>query len=252
MKEQMASTEHHPIPAEPLPQPYQSSAHKHETTISGDIGVSGKIIVNLGPEETLAKTTESDYQKSQDRKKLFWEKLGFLVLTIYASLTFWQSCSTQKIASLTQQQVNASLRPYVGLEKVDVVSDMTVPTIRYIAVAKNYGSIPADGLTVNARSDIEYGGTTHTFQSPSAMNPIRLNPGSIQSFPHDLVIDKNSAGADTAGAVMSLIISGEAHWTVYIKYSYQWQDHTETQCYHFVYQPKLSGLGFVGADCPSQ
>jgi hypothetical protein len=132
-------------PPKPKTQQNNSGAGEQKCSVTGDMHVRGEITVQPSPEEKLTRETTEGKHDAKDRKKLWLECASFGVLTIYASLTLWQSCSSQKIVNLTRTQFITDQRPYIS--STNTLSEGPLPApLKGMQVGieyTNFGKSPA-------------------------------------------------------------------------------------------------------------
>ena len=83
----------------PNPKSHDNGGHDEQRTIAGDVRIVGEIQVEPTPRESLARETADHKDEARKRKHWRLEIASFGVLTIYAALTWIQSC--QSIRSAT-------------------------------------------------------------------------------------------------------------------------------------------------------
>jgi hypothetical protein len=143
------------------PNPNDHGAGDQKRGVSGDVTVSGKILIEASPKERLSRDTAEKNQDTKDRKKWWLEVTTLVVVSIYASLTAWQGCLTHKIAKTAQDTYAAVDRPYIGVNHISVElagpdeqgrivnldnSPEKATRMAFIVEVKNFGSVPGENL----------------------------------------------------------------------------------------------------------
>jgi hypothetical protein len=137
-------------------QPKNKDTQNEERGVSGNVHVRGEVVVEFGPEET--NTRNSSEKKEDARKRKIWwlEVATFIVLSIYAGLTAWQSWSTQKIVTLTREQFTKDQRPYVWISKPKFFPPQSGQKMSATVDFLNFGKSPALNIKTDFRS-LEFG-----------------------------------------------------------------------------------------------
>ena len=131
-------------------------SRNRETSIVGDVIVSGEISVEPGPRAALARRTEQESNELAQGKQLYWARATFWIVTFYAILTFWQGCESHNLVVISRKTYEASNRPYVGEAGTVFIRDeepnkaqnggktVDPPDGARLSISmKNYGSAPA-------------------------------------------------------------------------------------------------------------
>jgi len=124
--------------------------HDQKRSVSGNVHVRGEILVEPTPKEALAREATESKHDAHERKKLWWEKATFYVVTVYALLTAvisWQSVrsanAAKSAADTAKDALHVSERAYIsiGIPHLDVEKKtMYVPLV-------NSGHIPSGPVT---------------------------------------------------------------------------------------------------------
>jgi hypothetical protein len=181
--------------------PDDHGAGNQKRSVSGDVTVSGKIIIEASPEEKLSRDAAEKKRDSKDRKKKWLEIATLAVVTIYAGLTAWQAAESRRAAKAAEDsiaqnrdQFRRDQRPYIwatntGLgtpqyffPKPDEVAPGYTGPVGQIFWAyhfTNYGKSPAYNVITIARGmklgkDSQFQ-ASHNFSSPNTGTP--LPPG---------------------------------------------------------------------------
>jgi hypothetical protein len=146
-------------PDERHAQPNQTGASYNERHISGGINVRGEIEAKRPPDLTQEHRTERNEDQTSSRKKFVVEIATLIVVTIYAGLTFWQACTTQKIANLTKKTYETSQRPYIGVNGIAARFDFRPNDkirnpkdaigLQFQCEIKNFGPVPGTNFSAS-------------------------------------------------------------------------------------------------------
>jgi hypothetical protein len=141
----------HPKPGggRPNPQSDRQTANSEKRNVTGNVQVSGEILVDAGPKESLSRDIAQKKQDAKDRQKWWLEIATFAIVTIYAGLTAFQAYETREAVAAAQKanaQALEAVRPWVGPSGPIVMTKITdgqVQQIEYTTKLKNFGGSPA-------------------------------------------------------------------------------------------------------------
>jgi hypothetical protein len=124
-------------------------AQEEKRSVTGKLHVNGEVEIRVPREVQNENAIAKEKADRRDGLKLRVEVLTllfgvltFLVVGIYAILTYWQARSTQTLVDLTRKQFTADQRPYVLAVKVVKNQDAAGRTFFDLATA-DYGRSPA-------------------------------------------------------------------------------------------------------------
>ncbi|MGB8990094.1 MAG: hypothetical protein WCC37_26090 [Candidatus Sulfotelmatobacter sp.] len=90
------------------PDPNHQEADNYQRHISGSIHVRGEIEAKRPPDLAKEHNTERQEDATHARKTFVVEIITLIVVAIYAGLTAWQGCSTQKAANATTRAADTA------------------------------------------------------------------------------------------------------------------------------------------------
>ena len=112
-----------------------------------DVRVKGEILFEPTPKEALARKSDTEQRDTREKKRWWLEVSSFFVLTLYAGLTFWQGCNTQRIAD----QFAADQRAWIGITDVSTPPELTNGTVLNPSISiVNSGKTPASNVIQRA------------------------------------------------------------------------------------------------------
>jgi len=129
------------------PAPNDHSASNQQSRVSGDVSVSGKIVVEASPKESLARDAAEKKQDAKDKKKWWLEVTTLVIVTVYALLTAWVGCSSQQAAVTASK----NLADFEAVEAAQISIEFA-PTVKM--------GKPGQGLLVNGTIDVTNIGQT--------------------------------------------------------------------------------------------
>ena len=97
------------------------------------------------PPDLAKKNDAADKKKeARDKLRLRVEVSGLIIVIIYAGLTAWQACSTQRIVILTRDQYHVDQRAWVGVTEIATPPELHEGTdLNSTAYLANTGKTPA-------------------------------------------------------------------------------------------------------------
>ena len=160
------------------PGPHQQNAKDEKRSVSGNVHVRGEIVVEPSPSEAKARNTRDEKEETRKRKVWWLEIATFVVLSIYAGLTFWLAFSSQQSVDTENRAIEQAKtqfaedqRPYIWMGQrenggdVEIRHGNTFGPLNVTLWFKNYGRSPA---IVNAISgDVEVGPNAVRLVHPS-------------------------------------------------------------------------------------
>lgn len=98
------------------PTPRDDSARKQDCRISGKVDVDRVIEANISRGFINQYKAARNENTPRDNWRFFLEILTLIALLVYAALTAWQGCSSQKILDVTRDQFREATRPRVVIQ----------------------------------------------------------------------------------------------------------------------------------------
>jgi len=213
----------HPKPGggNPHPKPKNNDAGDKERNISGNVHVRGEIMVELGPEEANARGSSEKKEDARKRKVWWLEVATFIVLSIYAGFTAWQSWSTQRIVNLTREQFTKDQRPWLAVDPPTETVKGVFP-FKLNMLIRNTGRTPARNVIVkfNAFPFLSSEEPRFIFKGdPVPFGPIA--PNAYHIFTYRGQTNENNEGVPNGytyyayGSVAYQDVFTDKHWITY-------------------------------------
>ena len=123
-------------------------------------------------------------EEARKRKTWLLEIATFVVLFIYAGLTFWQARSTAHLVKITEDNTKKQLRAYVTIDEIKLRPDgpvtANIPT-QFIITFKNTGQTPAQRLVFTPLHGDEVSSSlcTTVISKPVYYSVTNLGPGQL-------------------------------------------------------------------------
>jgi hypothetical protein len=112
--------------------------------VAGSIQIRGGVETTIPANLVKKRDAAEEYKEARDKFRLRVEVAGLVVVLIYAGLTAWQACSTQRIATLTHDQYQVDQRPWLGVTEIatppELHEGVDLNSTAYLA---NTGKTPA-------------------------------------------------------------------------------------------------------------
>ena len=138
--------------------------------ISGNIHVTGDIETHVPPKIAQQREAAEVKKESRDFVRFVVECATVVLIAIYAGLTLWQGCLTRELVVLGQKTYDASQRPYIGLNTIEIdyvnskdpdrTHSSKFPTdqsdgLAFTIKIKNFGPVPGTNYKARCKGFVD-------------------------------------------------------------------------------------------------
>jgi hypothetical protein len=188
--------------------------------------VLGQIQESTWNNQILAAQTESAIQSASESSIATRKQL---------EMTDKQIQIAQRQIALSEKVFEASERPYIGVDQISMSGDSTKNKINFVATIKNFGSNPAEWVTIE-RHWYWNGTEMIRMDKPLKRNKGIFFPGSTRNL-GDVFSNVDFKGLD----------SDTHHWTVKISSTYRWSTKHYRYCEQWEYAPAAQTFETLGS-----
>lgn len=135
----------------PHPEPNNTSRTNEKCDVSGSVQVRGEVEVKSPIEIRHQESPTEKDKDARDKKRFVVECLGIVLVFVYAALTLWLACSSQKSANAaksaaetSKQYMHISERAYLAIKDARIDWKEKMITLTF----QNVGHIPTGKLTI--------------------------------------------------------------------------------------------------------
>jgi hypothetical protein len=185
----------------------------------------------------------NDEASAQNRKQLFWTKIATVLVFVYTAVS---GCELK----VARDTYNASNRPYIGINRVEVVyishdekgqqqvsaqPTSQTTSLNFRVEIKNFGPVPGTGFKTDVKL-LKNGEEVPSFKVPDS-------PGTI--FPTQYISFFGEVGEQQ----YPLIQNGAIKMALDVGIEYSWPGGHSYECDRIQYEPVLHSFFNLGSQC---